>query len=58
MENQIKTSINDSEIIEVVLRKFMTVKEWNENSTKLNSKGWNATAYQKGFFNTGLKQEI
>ena len=53
-----KLQLSDSEIVEVVLRKEMSVSEYRRIYGQSIKKGWKVQAYQLGRFSEGMSNKI
>lgn len=59
MAKQIKTTLlPDNTIVEVVMRKKMTLAEYEKMKAISKSKGWNVQAYQEGVYSDGLGKKV
>ncbi|MBB1150261.1 hypothetical protein H4K35_08985 [Myroides sp. NP-2] len=59
MAKQIKnTLLPDNTIVEVVMRKKMTLAEYEKMMPISKSKGWNVQAYQEGVCADGLGKKV
>ncbi|MDM1497116.1 hypothetical protein HX063_17245 [Myroides odoratimimus] len=45
-------------IVEVVMRKSMTMSEYERIKNNSKSKGWNIQAYQEGVYSDGLGKKV
>ncbi|MDM1507503.1 hypothetical protein HX089_16585 [Myroides odoratimimus] len=52
------TLLPDDTIVEVVMRKSMTMSEYERIKNNSKSKGWNIQAYQEGVYSDGLGKSI
>lgn len=48
----------DNTIVEVVMRKKMTISEYEAIKNNSKSKGWNIQAYQEGFYSEGTAEKV
>ncbi len=53
-----KHELPDSEVVEVVIRKEMTMGEYRKMLPGSRKKGWNIQAYQLGRYSEGIKTKI
>ncbi len=53
-----ETLLPDNEIIEVVMRKKMTVAEYEKILKNGRTKGWSVQAYQEGVYSDGLGKKV
>lgn len=50
--------LSDETVIEVVMRKNMTISEYERIRSNGKSKGWNIQAYQLGVYSDGLGKKV
>ncbi|MDR2223534.1 MAG: hypothetical protein LBE34_12520 [Flavobacteriaceae bacterium] len=48
----------DNTVVEVVMKKQMTIAEYEKIKSNGKSKGWNIQAYQVGVYSDGLGKKI
>lgn len=58
MAKKIETSLPDHVIVEVVMRKEMTMASYMKLLSNDKRKGWKIQAYQQEVFSPGLNKEI
>ena len=55
---QSKWELNDTELIEVVTKKTMTVADYRKIIEPFQKKGWNVKAFQIGKHSYGTQKEV
>ncbi|STZ28337.1 Uncharacterised protein [Myroides odoratus] len=59
MAKQTKTTLlPDNTVVEVVMRKTMTLAEYEKMMPISKSKGWSVQAYQEGAYSDGLGKKV
>ena len=58
MSKQTKNTLPESTIIEVVMRKEMTLYDFNKMKSGARAKGWKVKSFQIGVYSEGIEKEI
>ncbi len=57
-KKKVESLLHDSTIVEVVMRKEMTIGSYLKLKANDKSKGWRVQAYQLGVYSLGIKEEV
>lgn len=57
-KNKVESLLHDSTIVEVVMRKEMTIGSYLKLKASDKSKGWRIQAYQLGVYSPGIREEV
>lgn len=57
-KKKVESLLHDSTMVEVVLRKEMTIGAYLKLKASDKSKGWRVQAYQLGVYSSGIREEV